>query len=196
MPTLLTAVAALAAAGAVLLWPGPRLRPRPRPRRSESTAGGRAGVHQRAPTSWDPALVADLVGAALGAGVAPSAAVLAVASAIAGVDRDNGSDDLVSDLRRLAAAIGSGDLQLAVTAPSLKPLREALAFAVSTGTPAAEPLRHAAHEIRRAREAAGVRAANRLAARLVLPLGLAALPGFLLLGIAPVVLHLLSTPPL
>lgn len=194
MPTLLIALAALAAAGAVLLWPGPRLWPRPR--RSKGTAGGGGGVRQRVPTSWDPALVADLVAAALGAGVAPSAAVMAVASAVARVDRDKGSNDLVSDLRRLAAAIGSGDLQLAVTAPSLTPLREALAFAVSTGTPAAEPLRHAAHEIRRAREAAGARAANRLAARLVLPLGLAALPGFLLLGIAPVVLHLLSTPPL
>lgn len=185
---LLLLLSAAAAAAVVLLRPTPR------------TVGGPGLARPGAPHGArlpppDPALVADLVAAALGAGVAPSAAVLAVAESLLRVDGGTAaSAALAGDLRRLAAGVRTGDLQLAGTAPELTPLREALVFAVRTGTPAAEPLRHAATELRRAQEAAAAAAANRLTARLVLPLGLAALPGFLLLGIAPVVLHLLRSP--
>lgn len=188
MDLLLVLASAAAAAAVVLLWPAARKFPCDGP----AVAGvGRVGAAR----ALDPAVVADLVAAALGAGVSPSAAVLAVADSVARVDGTcEGSAYLAADLRRLAAGVRTGDLQLAGTATVLGPLRDAVVFAVRTGTPAAEPLRHAAFELRRAREAAAAGAANRLAARLVLPLGLAALPGFLLLGIAPVVLHLLSSP--
>ena len=187
---LLVLLSAAAAAAVVLLRPTAR-------RPVHVGPPGPGAAHGLALPAMEPALVADLVAAALGAGVAPSAAVLAVADSLTRVDGAAvGSAGLAAELRRLGAGVRSGDLQLAGTAPELASLREAVAFAVRTGTPAAEPLRHAATEMRRAREAAAAAAANRLAARLVLPLGLAALPGFLLLGIAPVVLHLLSTPAL
>lgn len=211
MLSLCTAVLACAL---VLLWPGGRSARRRTGRngwtgrkrwsgRSGRESGdaltgrGRAAAARTdASPGLDAAVVADLVSAALGAGVSPARAVQAVADSVARTcPPGGGTEPLVGDLVRLAAGVRGGDLQLAVVRPALEPLREALQFAVRTGTPAVEPLTQAAREVRRAREAAAERAANQLAARLVLPLGLAALPGFLLLGIAPVVVQLLSRPP-
>lgn len=139
----------------------------------------------------DEAVVCDLVAAALDAGVATSTALREVARALGAVP---GADpgDRGADLLRCATGLDTGDLRLVVVGADLEPLLDAVAFSVRTGAPAGRPLLLAAAEVRRAAEQRAATATARLAARLVLPLGLCALPGFLLLGVAPVVLQLLG----
>ncbi|WP_380169428.1 type II secretion system F family protein [Jannaschia sp. R86511] len=144
------------------------------------------------PDGVDEAVVCDLVAAALEAGAATSPALREVARALALVP---GADPrrLGEDLLRCAVGLEAGDLRLVVVDPALRPLLEAVEFSLRTGAPAGRPLQLAAEEVRRAQEQRTATATARLAATLVLPLGLAALPGFLLLGVAPVVVQLLGT---
>lgn len=72
-------------------------------------------------------------------------------------------------------------------------IEEVLALSRSAGVPAVELLRSAAWlERHRARTAARLRAAA-LSSRLLLPLGVCTLPAFLLLGVAPMMLSILSS---
>lgn len=153
-------------------------------RTATRTAAGRGGV--------DEAVVCDLVAAALEAGVGTATALREVARALDEVD---GADPagLAGQLRACAVGLDAGDLRLVLVSPGLVALLDAVAFSLRTGAPAGRPLLLAAEEVRREREQRTATATARLAAMLVLPLGLAALPGFLLLGVAPVVLHLLAT---
>ncbi|QAY58789.1 pilus assembly protein TadB [Microbacterium protaetiae] len=74
--------------------------------------------------------------------------------------------------------------------------RGILALSHSAGVPAAELLRAAAALARhRARTEGRLRAA-RLSSKLLVPLGVCTLPAFLLLGVAPMLLSVLSTTPL
>jgi tight adherence protein B len=140
----------------------------------------------------DEAVVCDLVAAALDAGVGTATALREVARALEQVP---GADPAgrAGDLRRCAVGLDTGDFRLVAVADDLAPLLDAVRFSVRTGAAAGRPLQLAAEEVRRAGEQRAATATARLGARLVLPLGLCALPGFLLLGIAPVVLELLST---
>jgi tight adherence protein B len=70
---------------------------------------------------------------------------------------------------------------------------DVLDLAESAGAPAADLLGSAAIQRRRAVRAAGRRAAADLGVRLLLPLALCVLPSFLLLGVAPVVVGLISS---
>lgn len=142
----------------------------------------------------DTALVVDLVAAALRAGLPLTEAVRIVAAACRPGPADGRPPaGTAAGLERLADALDTGERLEAVTVdPSLDPLVGALAFAVRSGAPVAPLLAEAARSVRRRRREAAVRAAGRLSASLVLPLGLAALPGFLLLGVAPVVVRLLT----
>lgn len=72
-------------------------------------------------------------------------------------------------------------------------LREVLALAARAGVPAAALLRAAAEDVRDDAAAAGLAAAERLAVRLVLPLGVCVLPAFVLVGVVPVVVGVLSS---
>lgn len=72
-------------------------------------------------------------------------------------------------------------------------LREVLGLAQCAGVPAAALLRAAAEDVRDDAAAAGLEAAERLAVRLVLPLGVCVLPAFVLVGVVPVVVGVLSS---
>ncbi|WP_223694397.1 type II secretion system F family protein [Leifsonia poae] len=74
-----------------------------------------------------------------------------------------------------------------------KDLDRILALAERAGAPAADLLRSAARQARRDARIDGKRAAATLAVRLMLPLGVCVLPSFLLLGVAPVVLSIVSS---
>lgn len=152
----------------------------------------RAATAVASPDGVDEAVVCDLVAAALEAGVATSTALTQVAYALALVP---GADPkgLGPDLLRCAVGLDAGDLRLVSVDDRLLPLLDAVDFSRRTGAPAGRPLQLAADEVRRAQEQRTATATARLAAMLVLPLGLAALPGFLLLGVAPVVVQLLGT---
>lgn len=142
------------------------------------------------PGVTDVALAVDLVAAALRAGLPLESSLRAVAEAC-------GSGGPVgSELNRLATLVESGEVPASGPAEDSEPLAsvaDAVAFAVRSGAPVAPLLAEAARTVRRRRRDAAVRAAGRLSASLVLPLGLAALPGFLLLGIAPVVVRLVTS---
>jgi tight adherence protein B len=72
-------------------------------------------------------------------------------------------------------------------------LREVLELAQRAGVPAAALLRAAAEDVRDDAAAAGLAAAERLSVRLVLPLGVCVLPAFVLVGVVPVVVGVLSS---
>lgn len=72
-------------------------------------------------------------------------------------------------------------------------LREVLDLAGRAGVPAGGLLRRAAEDVRDDAAADGLAAAERLAVRLVLPLGVCVLPAFVLVGVVPVVVGVLSS---
>lgn len=132
--------------------------------------------------------LADLLGAAIGAGSTVPAALGAVGRAAGG---ESGRT-----LARAGVALGRGEPWGAAWAGSperLEPLARALAEAWHAGAAPIPVLRLVATQERReARQRAGA-AAARLGVRLVLPLGLCLLPSFVLLGIVPLVLSLGGT---
>jgi tight adherence protein B len=71
-----------------------------------------------------------------------------------------------------------------------QPLSRCLVLSQRTGASAATVLRAAARDLRSARRRRARVAANRLGVRLVVPLGLATLPAFVLWAVAPVALGL------
>lgn len=73
-----------------------------------------------------------------------------------------------------------------------QPLARALAAAVSAGVPASPLLLDVAHELRQATQSQLEREAERLGVRILIPLASCVLPAFVTLGVAPVVITLLS----
>ena len=71
-----------------------------------------------------------------------------------------------------------------------------LRLSAAAGVPAVELLRAEADRARRDARTAGRTGAARLSSRLLLPLGACTLPAFLFLGVAPLILSVLSTTPL
>lgn len=141
----------------------------------------------RLPTEAEPEVpgLADLLGAAVGAGSSVPGALVAVGRA-AGGERGLA-------LARAGTALGRGASWAVAWAGSpsaLDPLERALADAWHAGAAPLPVLRLVAAQVRRdVRQRAGV-ASARLGVRLVLPLGLCLLPSFVLLGIVPLVLSL------
>ncbi|MET4059812.1 pilus assembly protein TadC [Arthrobacter sp. UYP6] len=187
----------LAAAFLLLLGPGWNTAPVPVP------AGGfgdrRAPGHptvQRAGIQ-DPALMLDLTAAMLEAGQ-PLLQALAVLADV--VDAETSAC-----LRRVQAALELGASWSAawelaapghggLTNPAMH-LREALRFAATTGAPSAAVLVAEAAQIRRRRSREAERRAAALGVRLVVPLGLCALPAFVALTVVPLLLSLLPSFP-
>jgi hypothetical protein len=186
--------------------------------RSFGERWGRAGKAQcavRVPLA--PDLLMELIACGLRAGLAVVDAV-ACAAEVAGDRPDPAADAVVPQSHRLidrlagrravprpaAAAYLSQvvvRLRLGVAGheawarppPELESLARALQLAELSGAPAAAVVARAATDARaRARERTEL-AAARLGVRLVLPLGLAVLPGFVLLAVAPIVLGLAAS---
>lgn len=74
-------------------------------------------------------------------------------------------------------------------------LREALTFVATTGAPSAAVLLAAAAQVRRRRSREAERRAAALGVKLVVPLGLCALPAFVILTVVPLLLSLLPSFP-
>jgi len=138
--------------------------------------------------------------AASGAGAPGLDAELIAIALTGGVSTDR-AREVVRDARRLGATGGG-------TEPAAGAVRDqagsddrddvddveaVLALSRTAGVPAVELLRASAgHARHRARVQARLRAA-RLSSRLLLPLGVCTLPAFLLLGVAPMLLSVMST---
>lgn len=159
-----------------VFWASPRPRLPIRDRRD-------ADAHEVA--LLDPALILDLVAAAVRSGADLPRALHTVGVACPGE---------VGDRLRDAAArlrLGASWSEAWGTAPPiLEPVRAALAPAWTDGLSPLSALESAAGELRRARRSRAQQATSRLAVRLVLPLGLCFLPSFVLIGVVPVLLSL------
>jgi Flp pilus assembly protein TadB len=133
-------------------------------------------------------LVADLLAAALAAGVPLERAVPVVARAVGGPAE--------ALLRRVHDLVALGEpaprawAQLAHE-PGLGPIARCVARSARTGAPLAALLTTTAGELRAAAAAAAMAEVRAVSVRAVLPLGLCLLPAFTLLGIVPVVVGLL-----
>ncbi|QVG65027.1 type II secretion system F family protein [Curtobacterium flaccumfaciens pv. flaccumfaciens] len=90
-------------------------------------------------------------------------------------------------------AVAEASAGAAPPAGDVHRLREVLDLARRAGVPAAGLLRRAAEDVRDEAAADGLVAAERLAVRLVLPLGVCILPAFVLVGVVPVVVGVLSS---
>ncbi|WP_181429098.1 type II secretion system F family protein [Curtobacterium sp. MCSS17_008] len=129
-------------------------------------------VLRATPDGHIPGIVLDAWAVALSGGGAWSAAEETVREALAGAGR------CCDDVR---------------DAESWARVRDVLELSRRAGVPAAALLRAAAEDVRDDAAAAGLAAAERLAVRLVLPLGTCVLPAFVLVGVVPVVVGVLSS---
>jgi pilus assembly protein TadC len=181
--------AAVMAAAAVLIWWPPRSARRygtKRPgRRALTDAPGvrRSSGDDRPPLSV-PVLM-ELVAAGLDAGLPAPSALQAAVRAAGGATRSQLQP--VVNLWCLGASVERAWRDADAT---WQPLSRCLVLSERTGASAATVLRAAARDLRSARRRRARVAANRLGVRLVLPLGLATLPAFVLWAVAPVALGL------
>ncbi|MCW2132319.1 Type II secretion system (T2SS), protein F [Arthrobacter sp. VKM Ac-2550] len=188
----------------LLVGPWPRLRKRRRDRvpagtshrfravkRQSSDAGashtgaasGSVGV-----SAPDTALMLDLLGAMIQSGTSLPAAVATLAQVAEPGSRER--------LDKVASALQLGTewhtaWGLVGRDTRLDEIQEALRFGAATGAPSAAILYAQADQLRRRRRQEAERRAATLGTRLVLPLGLCALPSFISLGIVPVLISLL-----
>lgn len=125
------------------------------------------------PESWTPGLRAELIAMALGGGASLGRAVSLVTSELGEAPelRDREKPESTE-----AAAI-----------------ERVLALAEEAGVPAAELLRAEAERQRYEARAAGQAAAQRLGVQLLLPLGMCVLPAFVLVGVVPLIVSVLSS---
>jgi Flp pilus assembly protein TadB len=135
-------------------------------------------------------LVAELLAAALMAGVPLDHAVPVVARAVGGA----AGERLVGVHRRaeLGEPVARAWEGLTRT-PGLGAVARAVARSSRTGAPLAVVLTQAAEDLRSQAAAAALAEVRATAVRAVLPLGLCLLPAFALLGIAPIVGGLLPS---
>lgn len=125
-------------------------------------------VRAASPRSVNPGLRADLLAIAVSGGASLDRAMSAVDSAISASFPEGAEDDA------------------AETAAVLELSRRA-------GVPAAELLRSSADEARRTATAQAERKASVLAVTLMLPLGLCILPAFMVVGVVPLVIAVISS---
>lgn len=185
-------VAALAGA-AVLAWPeaagAARHGPGPRPTAGSELGAaarraGRRSRHHPGSTS-DVAAAVDLLVLALrgGGGVVEGIELVAALS----------SGEVATQLRSVSAALrwGIDPVQAwSAVSPLWSPAARALSLAGRAGIPPGELLARAAADLRQDEAHRLEVATTRLGVRLVLPLGLAFLPAFVLTTVAPLVLAL------
>lgn len=132
-----------------------------------------------------PGLV-DLLVACLRAGATIPAAMTAVVPAAP----PDLADELGAVVDRLAR--GATPAEAWVAAPDLQLVGRVLQRSAVTGAPAADLLDALADDLRQHRRASWLDQAGRLGVKAAAPLGLCFLPGFALLGVAPVVVGLAS----
>lgn len=193
------AVVALLAAAAVLglartpadrrwlaLHPNRGNGPDTRPRRNDATGPGES----TGPGLRDPALMLELIGAALDAGSGLGRSLELVARHADPRLRRH-LDPVVSALA-LGAEWGTAWRSSGSVPAELRTLKNALGFAAATGVPSSAILYAQAARLRREQFRAAERRAAALGVKLVVPLGLCSLPAFVCLGIVPVLLALMS----
>lgn len=128
-------------------------------------------VRRSTPRSSAPGLAIDLTAIAMSSGASVERSLAVVESALAAFPRD-GSAAVSRDRGAIEAV---------------------LALSRAAGVPAAELLRGEADQARRDARSAAQQAAASLGTNLMLPLGVCILPAFLLVGVAPLMMSVLSS---
>ncbi len=180
--------------GRQMRWPADQPAPRPSGQRARSGAGGgagglaargRSGRAAAQPSTSEVAAALELVALALTSGGSVLAAVEVVAAGELGIAG--------AELKRVGAAVRWG-LRWAdawqLASPVWASARAAMAVAELAGVGPAVALQRVADDVRAARSRHLEIAAARLGVLLVLPLGLAFLPAFVLLVVVPLVVAL------
>ena len=152
---------------------------------AESAASHGAEQASNVPPA-DTALVLELLAAQLRAGLAPLAALGALAEAL-------NSRPLHAVCQRLQMGSDWGSAWSGSAAGTFGELRDALAPAYTGGAPSTALLLSLADAHRLSERRAAERAAGKLSVALVVPLGLCSLPAFICLGIVPILISLLPT---
>jgi len=135
-----------------------------------------------------PAVV-HLLGAGLRSGAAPGEAVRLACTALPGA----AADRLEGVGQRLALGADPGSVWSALTADeALAPLGRCLARAHETGAPVVESVDRLGRELEAEHRLLAESRARAVGVKAALPLGLCLLPSFLLLGIVPLAVGLLS----
>nr|WP_246416237.1 type II secretion system F family protein [Nocardioides luti] len=134
--------------------------------------------------------VVDLLAAALRAGAAPDAAVTVVCAALPGP----AASRLASVSARLALGLEPVRVwESLADDPELAPLGRTLARAQASGASVVPSVERLADDLARQARADVEERARAVGVKAALPLGLCLLPAFLLVGIVPLVVGLLST---
>ncbi|MFP7759651.1 type II secretion system F family protein [Marisediminicola sp. LYQ85] len=137
-----------------------------------------------------PGIELDLTAIAVSGGAALPRARTTVREAIAACGlADSGG------VRRDAGAPAAGSAAESAREPAREPdaVDAVLGLSERAGVPAAVLLRSTADEVRRDARSEGERRAASLAVTLMLPLGICVLPAFMLLGVAPLLLSVISS---
>ena len=133
-------------------------------------------------------LMVDLLAACLAAGATPATAL----QAVAGASDSTVSDDLSTASRALRA--GATPSEAFRTLPAdLTVLAQVFERSSRTGASVAHLLAASAEQLRADERAARLEGARRLGVKTAAPLGLCFLPGFVVLGLVPVVIGLVSS---
>jgi pilus assembly protein TadC len=128
--------------------------------------------------------VVDLMAACLGAGLSPSAALEHVADAVGPPARD----ELVAVSARLRLGVDPGTVWRDLARhPQLGGLGRALARAVESGASVADAMQRLSDDLRRAARADVESRARAVGVKAAVPLGVCLLPGFVLVGVVPLV---------
>ncbi|TFB87937.1 hypothetical protein E3O11_02310 [Cryobacterium levicorallinum] len=129
----------------------------------------RALVHRAAPTELTPGLRLELMAIAMSGG--------------GSIDRSRAFVHAAAERYAIGSGTESGD----------DPIERVLDLSTRAGVPAAELLRSEAEQVRRDARSAGQRRAGTLSVTLMLPLGLCVLPAFMLVGVVPLLISVLSS---
>lgn len=130
------------------------------------------------PLSWNPGLRAELTAMALGGGASLERAAFLVTKEL--------GEAQVSLAVKPGGQVPPGSSETAA-------IERVLALAEEAGVPAAELLRAEAERQRYEARATGQAGAQRLGVQLLLPLGMCVLPAFVLVGVVPLIVSVLSS---
>lgn len=177
-----TLIAALTAAlTSLLLIPGARFSGKKvRAQKQKSSAATEPGT-------MDAAMLADLMAALLDAGLGIEVALKRLATAVPGAEA------LAAVERSLSTgASWERSAEHVQEDSELSAFCQQLGFAHATGAPSAAMLRSAASALRAEQKREAERRAAELGVKMMLPLGACFLPAFILLGVVPVLLSMLT----
>jgi len=140
-------------------------------------------------------LLLDLIAAVIQGGAPPQSALGSIGRVLRAAGDPRGAD-----LLRAASLLTRPSSEPAVEPATgastglrvMASVHEALALAASSGLPPTVLVRRAAAEERRRQASAQLRAIRKLEVLLVVPAGLCLLPAFVLLGIVPLVVQLIT----